>query len=570
MAMLDKDNLTYRKRVVGNAAAMQAERTLITQERSQKLDLLIHLLANLRQALVICGPEGIGKTTMLQILQEKRQDQWQICLLQGSSALSFETIINNLSRFLSLGGSSRGFDLSSLRAYCEKQKVVLIIDDAGELVPGLIGELVDFVDSLSGLRLVFSMTYDEFHIKAGSDKAIDDCHFIELPPLNPKQCGEYLQNLSAQPGAMLSFKAVTDSLVENLYRETHGIPGKILAEIPKLNQYQSRKPSRLGLWVGVAAIVLAAGWAVKALLPGASTTETQNATRSETAAPAAVQKPTTPETVGSQTVAPNLPAPVPSRPSEQDSPQIELARPGFLETPAPKPAPPEPQVSAKAPEAAAGAAPKPASPGVSSTSPTVQAPPPAVAKPEASATSPAAKTPQPPVTKTEAPTTAPSPAGEEATAPNPAKPEPPASSPAAQASQPPAAKTEAPASLNGKVETKPAEAPATAATTTPEQKPAKPVSDIDWIMAQPPGNYSVQLMMLSSKDAVNRFLKKNAEYRDDLKYYPIRQFDQERYVLIYGSFQSAGDALKRKATMPEEFRNGIERRFKSIQQQIRR
>lgn len=563
MAMLDNDNLTYKKRLVGNAVAKQAERTLITLERAQKLDLLIHLLANLRQALVVCGPEGIGKTTLLQILQEKRQDQWQICLLQGSSALSFEAIVNSLSRFLNLGGSSIGFDLASLRAYCEKQKVVLIIDDAGELVPGLIGELVDFADSLSGLRLVFSMTYDEFHIKAASDKAVDDCHFIELPPLNPKQCAEYLQNLSAQPGAMVSFNAVTDRLVEDLYRETHGIPGKILAEIPKFNQYQSRKKGRTGLWLGVAVIVLAAGWTMKALLPSMPASETKSEKRPE---PAAVQAPIPPDTADTKAAAPTLPVPAPSMLQDQypaPTAQTEPVRRGFLETPVPKTAAPEPPASAKAPETAVAANPKLVEPVAGVTPPTAQTPLSTATKSEASATVnqiSEAKTPAPQVS-TKAPETA------EAFTPKLVAPETSVIPQAALAPEQTAAKTEAPTGVNQTSEARTQETPVATATATPEQKPA---SDLDWITAQPPNNYTIQLMVLSSRDSVNRFLKKYAEYRDNLKYYSIGQYDQEKYVLIYGSFQSPSDAIKRKATMPSEFQNGLEKRFKAIQYQIRR
>lgn len=503
--MLDNDNLTYKKTIIGSAVAKQAERAMITLERSQKLDLLIHLLANLRQALVVCGPEGIGKTTLLQTLRERRQDQWQICLLQGSSASSFETIVNNLSRFLGLSGSNIGFDLSSLRAYCEKQKVVLIIDDAGELVPGLIGELVDFADSLSGLRLVFSMTYDEFHIKSASDKAVDDCHFIELPPLNLKQCAEYLQNLSAQPGAMVSFNAVTDSLVENLYRQTNGIPGKILAEIPKLNQYQSGKKGRLGLWLGVALVVLATAWAVKELLPPSPASGTLTGKQPETTAPVAVQPTMAPTLATTVAPSPQLPAPA------------DVLNP----TPIPPAVVPETKTDiAVMPSPTPVGEAYPASDTVAEKS-TVVSPTPAAT--EAS------------LTPTPAPTATPT------------SPE-----------------------IVQAAEIKPSEVPVEEIKPTPEPKPVKPMSDFDWIKAQPADNYTLQIMVLSNKDSVDRFLKKYAGYRDILKYYTVKQNDQEKYVLIYGSFQSAAEAVKRKAAMPEEFNRGLEKKFKSIQYQIRR
>jgi len=181
--MLDNDDLTYsyQKRSVGN----NAERALITLERSQKLDLLLHLLANLQQSLIVCGPEGIGKTTLLETVRQNRKDMWEVVLLPASPDSSFESLINDLLRGLNIAKAS-AFDLSALRDKCARQKVVLLIDDAGNLVPGLMTMLIEFADSLLGLRLVLAMNHDQFHIKSGTDKLVEECHFIELPPLSKK------------------------------------------------------------------------------------------------------------------------------------------------------------------------------------------------------------------------------------------------------------------------------------------------------------------------------------------------------------------------------------------------
>ena len=88
-------------------------------------------------------------------------------------------------------------------------------------------------------------------------------------------------------------------------------------------------------------------------------------------------------------------------------------------------------------------------------------------------------------------------------------------------------------------------------------------------MAQPSGNYTLQIMVLSNKAAADRFLKKYAEYGDSLKYYTIGKNDQEKYVLIYGSFSSLSEAAKQKAAMPAEFNRGLEKRFKFIQKESR-
>ena len=239
------------------AAENPAKPGLISSKRSQKLELVIHLLTNLQQNLIVCGPAGIGKSTLLQTLKTQCQDVWGICLLAGNRDLNFEAIIIKLNQFLNTGNPKPSFDIGSLRSYCEKRQVVLIIDDAGELAPGLVSQLINLTRSLSEFRIVFSMTYDAFHIKRATDKAIDDCYLIELPPLDIKECADYLQNLSAR--SLISLNSVTDSLIEDLYQASHGIPGRILAEIPRFKQARRRKQVHKGLWLSLLIIGLLIG-----------------------------------------------------------------------------------------------------------------------------------------------------------------------------------------------------------------------------------------------------------------------------------------------------------------------
>ncbi len=235
-----------------------AESALITLERSQKLDLLIHLISNLKQSLVICGPQGIGKTVLLNEFKTRKQELWPICEINATAQLSFEHFEEQLLSFLNqVSGEYQSQELLSILSGLDKQnqKLVVILDNAGQLVPGLINTIIQYASATSCLRIVFSLTHDELHIKNSSDRAVDDCHFIDIPPLTKKQCGVFLQNLSAKPGAVVSFDAINDRLVEKLYQETHGIPGRIVSELPKLSNYQAVAGYKWGGIALVSAIV---------------------------------------------------------------------------------------------------------------------------------------------------------------------------------------------------------------------------------------------------------------------------------------------------------------------------
>jgi len=215
---------------INKAQVNTTAHSLITKERMQKLDLLSHLLSNLTQALVVCGPKGIGKTTLLNVLQERNTESWRYCLIQGSADLSFEAILQQLTKVL---GSQSGQSLSmALAQYQGRHKqVVLIIDNAGELLPGLITAMIQYAAANSILRVILALTHDELQVKRGSDRAVDDCHVIEIPTLSEKQCGDFLRYLSAKPTLNLSFKAISENMIAHIYRETHGVPGRIIAEI---------------------------------------------------------------------------------------------------------------------------------------------------------------------------------------------------------------------------------------------------------------------------------------------------------------------------------------------------
>ena len=249
--MVEDDTFTYHVKQQPADQLNKPVQSLITKERTQKLDLLIHLLSNLTQALVVCGPEGIGKTTLLKILQERKAESWRYCLIQGNAAVSFETVREQLVK----AQSAHSLSTASERSAGQYKQVVLIIDNAGALVPGLIAAILQYAAASPALRVVFALTHDELQMKRVSDQLIDDCHIIEIPSLSEKQCGDFLQHLSTKPYANLSFKAIGDNMVAHIYRETHGVPGRIIAAVSGLSS-GAKQGGKLK-WVLVLAVAAA-------------------------------------------------------------------------------------------------------------------------------------------------------------------------------------------------------------------------------------------------------------------------------------------------------------------------
>lgn len=127
---------------------------LITKERMQKFELLLHLIPNLKQHIVLSGASGIGKTLLLDMLYDIDSETWQCCFVQGSAELSFEMIETKLTQTM-LRNQHKSLD-SAFHDFKEQhKKIVLIIDDAGLLVSGLMTTLIDYAASQPTLKLIF-------------------------------------------------------------------------------------------------------------------------------------------------------------------------------------------------------------------------------------------------------------------------------------------------------------------------------------------------------------------------------------------------------------------------------
>lgn len=230
--MAEIDTSAYRVQQSGKSNAGPPVQFLLTQERAQVLDLLIHLISNSTDSVLLCGPEGIGKSKLLKVLQNHDIPGCTFCFIEGNPELGLETIQQHLNKSLKSDKGEKyagALVNASNERGVQRQKKVLIIDDAGSLAPGLITAIIHYAGEDPQIRVLLALTHDQLHLKYRSDQVIEDCHIVELPPLTEKQCGEFLQHLSAKSSAGVSVDALSDSQISVIYRQTHGIPGRIIS-----------------------------------------------------------------------------------------------------------------------------------------------------------------------------------------------------------------------------------------------------------------------------------------------------------------------------------------------------
>jgi DamX protein len=240
---------------------------LLTPERAQVLDLLLHLIANSADSILLCGPEGVGKSKLLQILQSHEIPGGSFCFVEGDPELNLEAIQQHLDE--SFNPEPRGKHAGNLlNAAAERgaprKKKVLILDEAGSLAPGLITALLRYAERNPQIRVILALTHDQLHLKYRTDPIIEEnCHIVEFPPLTEKQCGEFLLHLSAKTASGIAADTLTDSRISLIFRQTHGIPARIIAgySVPAPRKRPDRSSAILVTSVAVLVVVaLAVQW----------------------------------------------------------------------------------------------------------------------------------------------------------------------------------------------------------------------------------------------------------------------------------------------------------------------
>jgi DamX protein len=238
---------------------------LLTQERTQVLDLLIHLISNSADSILLCGPEGVGKSKLLQVLQGYEIPSCAFYFVEANPELSLEAIQQHLNKSFNpeqrekysgtLGSASSGPGV-------RQQKKVLIIDNAGSLAPGLITAIIHYAERNPQTRVILALTHDQLHLKYRSDQVSEDCHIVELPPFTEKQCGEFLQHLSAKASSGVSADALTDDRISLIYRQTHGVPARIISGY-SVSTPRKRTGNPTGILVTAVALLVAVALAVQ-------------------------------------------------------------------------------------------------------------------------------------------------------------------------------------------------------------------------------------------------------------------------------------------------------------------
>jgi hypothetical protein len=502
----------------------------------RKLDALRHLLANLPRPLLLQGPHGSGKTALLRLLQAHGHEAWQVCYIAADANLTLARTVDEILRLLrvpqqSFGEASLETLLAERMAALEQrgESLVLIVDDAGVLMPGLLAALCQLAHLHPAIKLAFSLRPEDLPGKQLTDGlALAEAHILRLAP---------------ETEAVLYAPPAPSPLPAAYAAPPAPPPAKRpAAPLPAARQAVAPRPMSKTLWIvgGVSLLALAGtGAGLFMLWPG------------QPSAPILPSPPARPSLSLPAPLAPQPPAP----PQAVEPPQLESAAP----PPSPKTLQPAAPITdtSKPPAAAEEEASLPAQPAAETA---------ADAKPPVPvAGTDAAKAPAllPPANPTPA-----------ATAAQPASSQLPQAAPPA-ATPPPSAPQSQPEAPPRVAKPKPAAKPPPAAPAKPRE-PALPLGNAPealkgaaWLLAQDPGAYSLQLVAVSRLDSVLNFIRR-VPASDELASFRSSKGAHDLYPLFYGIYPSLAAAKAAAAQLPAALGPPVARQLKSIQQEIQR
>lgn len=548
----------------------------------QRLDLLQHLIQFGDMLLGVVGPSGSGKSTLLRQLLLRGGTLWRCCRLSGAQIPQPAHLLVQLADCFDPGRDRvperlQADLLRSCEALRHNGQFVVVVDDAHLLPDAALKTLLELAgsppDTLKLLRIVlFSEPGLERRITQGGwhSPVRPLLHTLQLPVFNDHQTAAYLMyRLAAAGYSGASPFSLTE--VRALHKAAGGLPGRLNALANEtLMEHAKRgiaQPGRSGrrfrLPIVPRAIVGAAvvGFVVAAGLGWYFNRPAQEAPNlpplgSDAAPPPEpeIAQPTLPRSSTNEQAAPPPAsldesgppaAPHTGTPGNEHPDARRIA--GELDEPndtapatAPSTAPPadtEPRPDVVA-RSESSAPPSPTAPPADTSTPSAAtASTPAGAPDQPGKTKPAVEPAQPAGADTAAP-----PPSNAATPPDAtAKPASPASGLTAQS---------LPAPKPAPTSAEPKSVPAAQAGTrgAAVNLPAD-VLDAAWLLARPPGHYTLQLIGVRSPASLRGYLRDHS-IPGPVAYFRTRLKGDDWYVLVQGDYASQSAAREAIATLP--------------------
>ncbi|MES9937101.1 MAG: SPOR domain-containing protein, partial [Sedimenticola sp.] len=212
-------------------------------ELEQRLDLLFHLAENSDRVPLLKAEEGMGKTMMLDQLEQRAQPNWHLCRILADAMLQPEQLIDRIGWCVQVqkvgNGDALMRRLEDLRN--EGGRVIVAVDDAHQLPVSSIITLLRLSEKRSNGEplvkvMLFARTDIDEHLATPQIQAMNPqaLQMLDLPRYERSQGQAFVQHLLAVHGVDDSLVVLNEQKVERLLKQSEGVPAAIEEGVTRL------------------------------------------------------------------------------------------------------------------------------------------------------------------------------------------------------------------------------------------------------------------------------------------------------------------------------------------------
>ena len=220
---------------------------ILLGEREQQLDMLLHVQEFSAMAVLITGPDGIGKTSLLQAAISQLSVHHQVIHINAFQTNQLPELIDVIS--LQLGCPANLLDLNAqLEKMAQQQETLhLIIDDAHLIADDALAVLIERSTQEHGWHLILcgdeSLKSRLNSLQSNFENKL--YHLIELSPFTEEESEAFISQLFKRSGIDVVPLSIKD--MHQLWLLSKGVPGKLVELIELEQDNQRQRTSRLPL-----------------------------------------------------------------------------------------------------------------------------------------------------------------------------------------------------------------------------------------------------------------------------------------------------------------------------------
>lgn len=200
----------------------------------QCLELLIQLAEYSDRLILVSGPDGAGKTSLLRLFLDQARDHWHRCVYQGSEQIHADELFAAIADCIDPENDAQvgAEELPQLlqAVHLAGRRPLLIIDDADRLPQETLRALTAFARAHAAdgpLLPMVLFTRPGLSLRIGQSNTLD-IQELALPTMELDEARVFLNHRMQIAGSQTAFP-IPDEAFEALHEEANGYPGGLLA-----------------------------------------------------------------------------------------------------------------------------------------------------------------------------------------------------------------------------------------------------------------------------------------------------------------------------------------------------